>query len=471
MHHQRDRIAVVLAAGKGTRMRSALPKPLHPVAGRPMLTWVFEAARSSGCRELVTVVGHGSDALRGAYRDTDDLRWVEQHPQRGTGHALAQAASALEGREALLLVLYGDVPLVSAGTLEALARAASAPDTWGAMAVAELDQPGALGRVLTAPDGSLDRIVEARDASREELAVRRVNAGIYALPAPKVFDDLEAIEPANAQGELYLTDALGLAVDDGRRVALVTLDDPAEAFGVNDRRDLGRAHRALLARQTDRLTTEGVTVLDPARTVVEPGVEIGTDTVLHPDVTLLGNCRIGQGCTLHQGAWLRDTTLEDDVEVAPYSVLEGATVASHARVGPFARLRPGATLDEDVRVGNFVEVKKSHLRKGVKAGHLAYLGDADVGAETNIGAGVVTCNYDGHAKHRTTIGERAFIGSDTMLVAPVTVGDRATTGAGSTINQSVPDDALAVGRSRQRTIPDWSERQAAIRARHQRQED
>lgn len=462
-------VAVVLAAGKGTRMRSQQPKVLHEVAGRPMLAWVLDAARDAGCGQILVIVGHGQEDVRRAFADQHDLVWVVQEEQRGTGHALAQAAPLLP-EATRVLVLSGDVPLVRARTLTALLEAAERD--WGALAVAELDEPDRLGRVLVAPDGGLERIVEHADASENERAIRRINAGLYALRAPTVFEDLERIDTDNAQGELYLTDAVTGAVAAGRPMALVTLDDPAEAFGVNDRRDLARVHRALLDRSAARLMDEGVTVLEPARTAIEPSVAIGADTIIHPQVSLLGTTRIGVGCTIHQGAWIQDSTVADGAVIKPYSVLDGAIVGPRAAAGPFARLRPGAELGEAAAVGNFVEVKNARLGPGAKAGHLTYLGDADIGPRANIGAGVVTCNYDGERKHRTVVGERAFVGSDTMLVAPVAVGDRAVTGAGSVITQDVPEGALGLGRARQRTIHDWQTRRAAAnRAKAEKEQD
>jgi len=447
-------VAVVLAAGKGTRMVSRLPKVLHRAAGRPLLAWVLDAARAAGCSRLIVVVGHGAEQVQ-AECAAPDVEFVLQAEQRGTGHALAQAEAALAGQEATLLVLSGDVPLVTPATLAELAHLSEAGEAgaWGAMAVAELAEPGMLGRVIPRPDGGLGSIVEFRDANAEQRAVRLINAGLYALPAPQVFADLAALTPDNAQGELYLTDAPTAAARRGERVELLALADPAEALGVNDRAELAAVHRRLLDRHLLALARSGVTVLEPARTVVEPGVEVGADTVLHPDVTLLGSTRVGGGCTLHQGAWLLDTVLGEGVTIFPYSVLEGAEVAAGARVGPFARLRPGTRLGEGSRVGNFVEVKGSELKAGAKAGHLAYLGDATVGEGANIGAGVVTCNFDGEAKHRTEIGRGAFVGSDTMLVAPVRVGDGATTAAGSVITKDVPAGGLAVGRVRQKNLP------------------
>ncbi len=450
----RPRIAVVLAAGKGTRMRSSLPKVLHQAAGRPMLEWVIDAARAAGCERTLVIVGHGAETVREEIRG-DDIQWVLQEEQRGTGHALAQVEPHVQGTlgDALLLVLSGDVPLLTADTIGRLAVAADRGDTgWGSMAVAELDEPAGLGRVLTRPDGGLDRIVEARDASPEILKIRRINAGLYALPAPEIFDFLRGIKTNNAQGELYLTDAVGDAASAGRRVELLTLENPDEALGVNNRAELSKVHRLLIERHLDGLMESGVTILEPGRTIVEPRVAVGPDTVIHPGVSLLGLTRIGSGCTLHQGAWLRDCTVDDGVTIEPYSVLDAARVAAGCRVGPFARLRPGTRLMERARVGNFVEVKASELGPDSKVGHLAYVGDAKVGEGANLGAGVVTCNYDGQRKHSTAIGAGAFIGSDTMLVAPVNVGEGASTAAGSVITKDVPPGALAVGRTRQKNL-------------------
>lgn len=451
-HPSRSRVAVVLAAGKGTRMRSSLPKVLHRAAGRPLLEWVIEAARAAGCGRILVVIGHGAEQVCEEVKG-DDLGWVLQAEQKGTGHALAQAEEEIPG-EATVLVLSGDAPLVTAATMARLAAEAEAG--WGSMAVAELAEPGSLGRVITRADGAFDRIVEARDASPEELRVGRVNAGLYALPAPEIFDHLRRLTPNNAQGELYLTDAVTNAAAGGRPVRLVTLEDADEALGVNDRAELARVHRLLLDRHLQALMVSGVTILEPGRTVVEPGVRVGTDTVIHPGVSLLGKTEIGAGCEIHQGCWVRDSRLGEGVILHPYSVLDGAEAADGCRVGPFARLRPASRLLEGARVGNFVEVKNSELGPGAKANHLAYVGDATVGAGANLGAGVVTCNYDGVRKNPTRIGAGAFIGSDTMLVAPVRVGDGASTAAGSVITKDVPDGALAVSRERQKNLEGWA---------------
>jgi len=452
----RRRLAVILAAGRGTRMKSERPKVLHKAAGRSLLDWVLHAAHGAQAERTYIVVGYGSDAVRDAFAGRDDLVWVEQDRQLGTGDALLRVEAPMLDERAMLVVLSGDAPLVRPETLDRVLRAAEGG--WGAMAVATLEQPGSLGRVVAGDDGRLSRIVEARDATDEELEIRTVNAGLYALPAPEVFRYLSALEPDNAQGELYLTDALGDAARDGERIALVDLEDPEEALGVNDRLELARVHARLERRTIEWLARNGVGFTAPDAVTVEPEVEIGHDTEVHRDVSLLGRTVVGCGVTLHAGAWIRDSEIGDGTVVEPYSVLDGARVGPGSRIGPFARLRPGTVLEPGVKIGNFVETKNAHLGQGAKANHLAYLGDATVGRGANVGAGVVTCNYDGVAKHRTEIGDRAFVGSDSMLVAPVRIGDDAVTGAGSVITKDVPDGALAVERSPQRTVPGWSER-------------
>jgi bifunctional UDP-N-acetylglucosamine pyrophosphorylase/glucosamine-1-phosphate N-acetyltransferase len=438
-------------------MKSNVPKVLHRVGGRALVEHVLSAARAAGCGRILVIVGHGGDEVREALLGAE-VEFVEQAEQRGTGHALSLIREVVDPDD-LLIVLSGDAPLIRAGTLRRLIAAAA--EGWGALATAELERPGALGRIVRDADGELERIVEAADASVEELAVREVNAGFYALPAAQLFEYLAGLHPDNAKAELYLTDALGAAVQDGRGIAIVGIEDSDEALGVNTRSDLARVQEALWSRKAHALMAAGVTLLDPASARIDPEVEIGRDSVIHPSVTLLGATRIASRCELATGAWLRDAELDTEVRIEPYSVLDGCRIGAGCRVGPFARLRPGTVLERGARIGNFVEIKNSRLGPGVKAGHLTYLGDADIGEKSNIGAGVITCNYDGVSKHETRIGRQAFIGSDTMLVAPVDVGDRATTGAGSAITQDVPADALAVERSRQRNVADWKKRKGA----------
>ena len=442
-------------------MRSAVPKVLHPVAGRALLAHVVEAATRAGCDRVLVVVGHGGDAVREAAENFTpegiEVEWVEQSELRGTGHAVQQV-EPLVNNDDTLLVLSGDAPLIRASSLKRLLATER-----GAVAVAEVPEPGRLGRVVRRADGSLERIVEAADASADELSNTTVNAGFYALPAGRTFDALRELSGDNAQGEIYLTDGVGALAADGG-IAVVELEDPTEAWGVNDRRDLAAVDRRWIERHLDELMRSGVTIYDPGSVRVEAGVEVGTDTILHRGVVLRGATSIGSGCEIDVGCVVADSVLQDGATLGAYSSMEGAELKEGAHAGPFARLRPGAVLGKGARVGNFVEVKNSTLGSGVKAGHLAYLGDAEIGAETNIGAGTITCNYDGVKKSRTTIGERAFIGSDTMLVAPVDVGDGAVTGAGSTITRDVPANALAVERADQRTVEGWAGRKRRKKA-------
>ncbi len=420
--------AVILAAGHSKRLRSEQPKVLHRVSGRPLVSWVVQAARDVGCAPIIVVTGSGADEVRSVLESenqgADDIVWVEQPEPRGTGHALSMVREALRS-EGLALVLSGDAPLVRPGTLRVLLEAAGAG--WGSLAVAADD--------ALAPGTD--------DAGH--------NADHYALPVPEIFDWLEKADAANAGGEFRLTDAVSAAASE-QPVAAVRVEDASEVLRVNSRADLAAVHRVFYRRSVDALLAAGVTVLDPESAWIDAGVTVGADSILHPNVTLLGASSVGSGCTVHAGAWIRDCVLADGVEVLPYSVLDGARVAADCTIGPFARLRPEAVLEDGAKVGNFVEVKKATLGPGVKASHLAYLGDASVGAGANIGAGVITCNYDGKKKSRTVIGEGAFVGSDCILVAPVEVGAGAYTGAGSVITKDVPDESLAVGRARQKNI-------------------
>lgn len=444
---------MILAAGKGTRLKSSVPKVLHEVAGRPLLRWVIESARQAGCEAIAVVVGHGADQVRESFAHETDLTWITQENPQGTGHALAQVEPWVQ-EPATLLVLSGDAPLVTPETCRHLLGAAEA--SGAAMAVAHHEDPGRLGRVF-ARNGRLSAIVEAADATPEQLECRLINAGFYALPAGPTFESLRKTSTENAQGELYLTDAVASL---GDRVQLVELTDPMEAQGVNTRLHLAAVHQHFIARTINRCMASGVTVLDPDRTVVEPHVAVGKDVVLHPGVHLMGESRVGAEVEVHVGSWIKDCRIGHGVKILPYCVLEGAEIQDGAVVGPFARLRPGAHLGVGSKVGNFVEVKQSEIGEGAKVNHLSYVGDSTVGAGANIGAGVVTCNYDGVRKHRTSIGTKAFVGSGAKLVAPVSVGESATVGAGSVITRNVPDGSLAVERSKTRVIEGWNQRRS-----------
>jgi bifunctional UDP-N-acetylglucosamine pyrophosphorylase/glucosamine-1-phosphate N-acetyltransferase len=419
------------------------------------LGWAVHTARLAGCGRIVVVVGHGAELVQSTF-EAEDIEFAIQSERLGTGHAVLQTRELLEDSSGHVVVLSGDAPLLRPTTVSRLF--ASAEQGWGSMAVATVERPGSLGRVVMTDDSRLVRVVEAHEASEPELEIRTVNSGHYVLPLPELFDFLSRIGNDNEKGEYYLPEALILAAHEGAKVSCVELEDESEAWGVNDRRELALIDGALNDRIVDQWMLSGVTVVDPRRTRVDATASIGADCVLHPDVSILGDTTIGEDCELHQGAWLKDSVLGDRVVVHPFSVLEDARVSAEASVGPFARLRPGTELGERVKVGNFVEIKKSTLGAGSKASHLAYLGDATLGEDVNVGAGTITCNYDGVEKHRTVIGDRAFIGSDTMLVAPIEIGADATTAAGSAINQKVPNGALAVGRARQRNIEGWADR-------------
>ena len=455
-------VAVILAAGLGTRMKSRLPKVLHPVLGDPSLLWVLRSLPEDIGHALV-VVHHGKAEVAAAmfgWHEDGLLRVqpqpVDQGQALGTGHALQACAATLDrlGAERVL-ILSGDVPLTLQETLIEL----TAHDA--ALLAMDLDRPGAYGRVLQHADGRLAGLVEFKDATEAQRAVRRVNGGIYALPWAPLKAALAGLKNDNAQGEYYLTDAVA-AVAAEVPVA-VQLADPGELLGMNSRADQALLQAAARDRINTRWMAEGVTFLDPASALIGPRARLGADTVVEPMVRLEGSCAIGEGCLLGQGSILVDATVEAGARIRPYSVLEGAQVGAGAVVGPFARLREGTELASGVHIGNFVETKKAKLGKGAKANHLAYLGDAEIGEGTNVGAGVITCNYDGFAKHRTVIGKGAFIGSDTQLVAPVSVGDGAIVAAGSTVTQDVPADALALSRTSQVNKEGGAARQRAKR--------
>lgn len=439
-------VAVILAAGLGTRMKSRLPKVLHPVLGDPSLLWVLRSL-PAGIGQALVVVHHGKSEVASAMFAWHEENLIRVQPQPvdqgqalGTGHALQACAATLDrlGAERVL-ILSGDVPLTRQETLTELA----AHDA--AILAMDLYEPGAYGRVIQGADGRLAGLVEFKDASESQRAIRRVNGGIYALPWAPLKAALAGLRNDNAQGEYYLTDAVA-AVAQSLPVA-VQVADPAELLGMNSRADQARLQAAAQDRVNTAWMEEGVTFLDPASALISPRARLGADTVVEPLVRLDGACVIGEGCILGQGSVLSATQVEDGAVIRPYCVIEGARIGKGASVGPFARLREGTELASGVHVGNFVETKKARLGRGAKANHLAYLGDADIGEGTNIGAGVITCNYDGFAKHPTVIGKGVFIGSDTQLVAPVKVGDGAIVAAGTTVVQDVPPDALALSRT------------------------
>ncbi len=442
---------VVLAAGQGKRMRSGRPKVLHALAGRPLLAHVLEAARALGPERSVVVHGHGGEAVRAAFPDPD-LAWVEQAERLGTGHAVAQALPALPDA-GLVLVLYGDVPLVRPETLARVVEAAGGDGL--AVLTARLDDPTGYGRIVRDGAGRLARIVEEKDADEAVRAIREVNTGILVAPAARLRAWVGRLGRDNAQGEYYLTDVVAMAVSEGVPVAAVCAGDPDETLGVNDRLQLARLERIWQRRAAEALMRAGVTVRDPARLEVRGTVKHGRDVELDVGVVLEGSVRLGDGVRVGPYCVLRDVTVADGAEILPFTLVEGAEIGPGTRVGPYARVRPGTRLAAEVRIGNFVELKNAEVGEGSKINHLSYVGDATVGREVNIGAGTITCNYDGAHKHRTVIEDEAFIGSDTQLVAPVTVGRGATIGAGSTITRDAPPGELTLSRAPQVTRPGW----------------
>ncbi len=445
---------VILAAGKGTRMKSARPKVLHPLLGQPMIRYPVQAALASGADRVVVVVGHRAEEVEGALADLP-VAFARQTEQLGTAHALMAAGEALAGFPGPVLVTSGDTPLVSSATLQALAGALKEQGGKGmALLTLTLDDPTGYGRILRDPDGRVRGIVEEKDASPEERGIREVNSGVYAFDR-RVWGFLETLENDNAAGEYYLPDVVKRYLEAGLPVAAVPAPDPAELLGANDRAQLAAVEGVLLDRLRHRWMRAGVRMHLPETIYLEPSVRLAPDVVLEPGVVLKGATEVGEGARIGAYSVVEDSLLAPGAEVRPHSVLTGARLAAGAVAGPFARLRPGAELLEGAYVGNFVEVKKSRLGKGVKAGHLAYLGDAEVGEGTNVGAGVITANYDGKQKHRTVIGPRAFIGSNSVLIAPVTIGKEAFVAGGSAINRDVPDGALAIARGRQKVLEGW----------------
>jgi bifunctional UDP-N-acetylglucosamine pyrophosphorylase/glucosamine-1-phosphate N-acetyltransferase len=433
--------ALVLAAGQGTRMRSALPKMLHPLCGQPMLMYALTAACAASDDTPVVVVGHGADQVREAIGAA--ARFVVQAEQLGTGHAALQAEPLLRGECDLVLITYGDMPLLRGQTLQALVERQRANPGPLTMLTVVADDPRGFGRVVRHPDGTVAAIVEEAAAMPDQLSIRELNVGAYCFRADWLWDALRRIG-ASKKGEYYLTDTVELAVADGLSVQALAHDDVSETIGINTRVDLADAEIALRRRVNTDLMLAGVSLIDPATTYIDWGVHIGQDTVVHPNTHLQGRTSIGAGCVIGPGSVIRDTQVGDGCKVFA-SVLEGAVVEQGVDMGPYVHLRAGAHLARGVHMGNFGEVKDSYLGPGVKMGHFSYVGNARIGANTNIGAGTITCNYDGVKKNPTEIGEDAFIGSDTMLVAPVRVGDRARTGAGAVVTKDVPADTLAVG--------------------------
>jgi bifunctional UDP-N-acetylglucosamine pyrophosphorylase/glucosamine-1-phosphate N-acetyltransferase len=445
---------VILAAGKGTRMKSDLPKVLHRVAGIPMIDYVLAVASRLAPQSVTVVIGHQGEALQSALSGKSGLSCVVQEPQCGTAHALLTTAGVLAAARGTLVLLSGDVPLLAANTLKALVDRHSSLRAAATVVTAVVDQPLGYGRIVR--DGErIARIVEERDASPVEREVREINSGIYAFALDGLFDALHQIAAKNAQGEYYLPDLVDIYSRRGLRVETLTVADANEVRGINNRAELEEVSRIVRSHTNAELMAAGVTIEDLATTYVERGVVVGSDTIIHPGVSLEGTTTIGGSCEIHSGVRIVDSRIGDRVIIYNHSVITGATVASDARVGPFAHLRNQADIRDGARVGNFVELKNTVLGAGSKSMHLTYLGDATIGAKVNIGAGTITCNYDGEKKSPTVIEDGAFIGSDTQLIAPVRVGKGAYVGSGATIREDVPAGALAVTAGKQRNIDGW----------------
>lgn len=442
---------VILAAGQGKRMHSNLPKVLHPIAGKSLLGHVIDTARSLRPNSLSVVYGHGGDAVRAAFPDAD-LNWALQAPQLGTGHALQQAMPHVVPGGATLM-LYGDVPLIRAETLQRLLHAAQ--DALAILTV-ELDDPSGYGRIVRQADGTVARIVEQKDATPDERAIREINTGIMAFPTVRLADWLARLSNDNAQGEYYVTDLVAMAVADGVPVRTAQPDAEWEVLGVNSKVQLAELERVAQLNTAGRLLEQGVRLADPARLDVRGELACGRDVFIDVGCVFEGSVELAEAVEVGPYCVIKNARIAAGARIAAYTHIEDAVVGPDGRIGPFARLRPGTVLAEDVHIGNFVEVKKSTIAAHSKANHLAYLGDAEIGARVNVGAGTITCNYDGANKHKTVIEDDVFIGSDTQLVAPVTVRRGATLGAGTTLTKEAPADTLTLSRAKQMSIPGWT---------------
>lgn len=441
---------VILAAGKGTRMYSDLPKVLHPIAGKPMVKHVIDTVKHLNARQINLIYGHGADLLKERLAD-EPVNWVFQAEQLGTGHAMQQAAPFFSDDENIVM-LYGDAPLIQQSTLERLI--AQKPENGIALLTVKLDNPTGYGRIIR-ENGSVVAIVEQKDASAEQLKIQEINTGVMVASGASFKKWLGNLNNNNAQGEYYITDVIAMANEDGFQVQAVQADEFMEVEGVNNRLQLAALERFYQKKQAEKLLLAGVTLIDPSRFDVRGTVEHGKDVSIDVNVILEGNVKLGNNVKIGAGCVLKNVTVGDNVEIKPYSVLEDAVIGEKSAIGPFSRLRPGTQLAEGAHVGNFVEIKNAQVGKGSKVNHLTYVGDAEVGSNVNIGAGVITCNYDGANKFKTIIGDDVFVGSDSQLVAPVEIANGATIGAGSTITKNVAEGELVITRVAQKHIQGW----------------
>jgi len=449
-----DTHVVILAAGKGTRMKSALPKVLHRVAGLPLIEHVLAGAAALNPRSTTVVIGHQADALRAAFRDRENVTFVVQEPQLGTAHALLQTEPVLRDAAGTLVLLSGDVPLLTACTLRALVERHTEKGAAATVVTAIVDDPRGYGRIVRVGE-QIARIVEEKDATPAEQRIQEINSGIYAFAVEGLFDAVRSIAAENAQREYYLPDLVSIYRQRGLIVETVTVSNADEIRGINSRAELASVGRVVREQKAAALMASGVTIEDPATAYIDRDVTVAPDTVIHPNVYLEGNTTIGSGCEIHSGSRIVNSRIGDRVTVLNHCVITDTEIGDAVSIGPFAHLRNHADVRTGAKIGNFVELKKTTLGAGSKSMHLAYLGDATIGEKVNVGAGTITCNYDGINKNQTIIEDGAFIGSDTQLIAPVTIGEGAYVGSGTTIRESVPAGALAVSAGKQRNIENW----------------
>lgn len=455
---------VVLAAGKGTRMKSQLPKVLHGISGLTLIERVIRTAVALMPKSITLVVGHGADAVKQSLAKRPALQFVTQDQQLGTGHALLQTRQVLEGKTGTVVLLSGDAPLLTVDTLKALLATHDAAHATATVVTANLSKPFGYGRIVRTK-GNISKIVEERDASPAQKAITEINSGIYAFDLAPLFAALDSIGTANKQGEYYLPDLVGIYRKQKKTVTTYTVASANEIRGINSRTELAEVSTMVRQQKNEELMAAGVTLIDPATTYIDADVVVGPDTVIFPCVFLEGSTKIGAACEIHSGTRIVNSTIGDRVCVRNHTVVTDSTVEAGAFVGPFAHIRPGSQVGEDAHIGNFVELKKTTMGQGAKANHLAYLGDATIGAKSNVGAGTITCNYDGEKKHQTVIGNGVFVGSNSTLVAPVTLADGSYIAAGSAVTTDVPAGALAIGRSRQENKEGWVAKRKEAKAK------
>ena len=457
----KDIAAIILCAGMGKRMKSFIPKVLHHISGMPMLFYPIKTAKSIGAKKIIVVIGHKGEVVKDQISSLfakDNILFVNQEPQLGTGHAVMCVEGVLKGFKGDVLILSGDVPLITRETIKGLINIHRRSGSVLSLITAIIEDPSEYGRVIRGKDNAVIRIVEHKDANKDERKIREINTGIYCISSDFLFQNLKRIKKENKQGEYYLPDLIEIAAVEGRKVSGLLHISPKEVMGINNRIELAEANKEMRERINNEVMLSGVTLIDPEAAYIQGGVKIGMDTVIYTGVFLEGGTKIGANCIIEHGCRIINSNIGDGSRIKNFSVIEDSEIMKNVSIGPFARIRPGTVVDDCARIGNFVEVKKSRLGKGSKANHLSYIGDAIIGKDVNIGAGTINCNYDGMRKHQTIIEDNAFIGSDTQLVAPVKVGKNAYIGSGSTITKDVPKDALALSRVQQRNIEGWVEK-------------